>query len=156
MYKYNFTAMSKLLRQNAILDLVQSQPLASQEDLRRRLAAHGFRVTQATLSRDVHELRLVKLPDEGYALQRSDHPLDPVRPSVSRLMREFVTGVNQAQNLLVLKTTAGSAQPVAASLDAQEWPQIVGTIAGDDTVLIISPDKRVATRLAQRIRGMLV
>lgn len=147
--------MSKLLRQNAILDLVQSHPMASQEDLRRRLAAHGFRVTQATLSRDVRELRLVKLP-EGYALQRTDHPLDPLRPSVSRLMREFVTGVNQAQNLLVLKTTAGSAQPVAASLDAQEWPQIVGTVAGDDTVLIISPDKRVATRLAQRIRGMLV
>ena len=147
--------MSKLLRQNAILELVHSQPLASQEDLRRRLVAHGFRVTQATLSRDVHELRLVKLP-EGYALQRSEHPLDPLRPSVSRLVREFVTGVRQAQNLLLLKTTAGSAQPVAASLDAEDWPQIVGTVAGDDTVLIISPDKRVATRLAHRIREMLV
>lgn len=147
--------MSKLLRQNAILELVHSQPLASQEDLRRRLVAHGFRVTQATLSRDVHELRLVKLP-EGYALQRSEHPLDPLRPSVSRLVREFVTGVSQAQNLLVLKTTVGSAQPVAASLDAEDWPQIVGTVAGDDTVLIISPDKRVATRLAHRIREMLV
>ena len=147
--------MSKLLRQNAILELVHSQPLASQEDLRRRLAAHGFRVTQATLSRDVHDLRLVKLP-EGYALQRNEHPLDPLRPSVARLVREFVTGVSQAQNLLVLKTTAGSAQPVAASLDAEDWPQIVGTVAGDDTVLIISPDKRVATRLAHRIRGMLV
>ena len=147
--------MSKVLRQNAILELVHSQPLASQKDLRRRLAAHGFRVTQATLSRDVHELRLVKMP-EGYALQRSEHPLDPLLPSVSRLVREFVTGVSQAQNLLVLKTTAGSAQPVAASLDAEDWPQIVGTVAGDDTVLIISPDNRVATRLAHRIRGMLV
>ncbi|HEY1273222.1 MAG TPA: ArgR family transcriptional regulator, partial [Terriglobales bacterium] len=76
-------------------------------------------------------------------------------PSAHRLVREFVVDLRPAQNLLVLKTAVGSAQPVAARLDAESWPEVVGTVAGDDTILIISPDKKACGRLAQRIREML-
>jgi transcriptional regulator of arginine metabolism len=76
-------------------------------------------------------------------------------PPAHRLVREFVQSIRPAQNLVVLKTAVGSAQPVAAALDAQDWPEIVGTIAGDDAILIVSPDNRAAKKLAERIRGML-
>jgi transcriptional regulator of arginine metabolism len=74
---------------------------------------------------------------------------------VQRLVREFVQSVRPAQNLIVLKTAVGSAQPVAAALDGQNWPEVVGTIAGDDAILIVSPDGKAANKLAERIRGML-
>ncbi len=108
----------------------------------------------ATLSRDIHELTLVKTAD-GYARLQPDSTADPALPPVSRLMREFVQDVRPAQNLLVIKTAVGSAQPVAAALDAESWPETVGTIAGDDAILIVCPDKKSATRLAARIREML-
>lgn len=76
--------------------------------------------------------------------------------SVSRLVREFVLEVRLAQNLIVLKTSVGSAQPVAAAVDSEDWPEVVGTLAGDDTLLIISQDNRTAQQLARRIEGMLV
>jgi len=80
---------------------------------------------------------------------------DSALPSVSRLVREFVTSVQAAQNLLVTKTSVGSAQPVAAALDGENWPEAIGTIAGDDTILIVCTDSRSAGRLAGRIQGML-
>jgi transcriptional regulator of arginine metabolism len=80
---------------------------------------------------------------------------EPVLPSVSRLVREFVVEVRLAQNLLVLKTSVGSAQPVAAAMDAEDWPEVVGTLGGDDTILVISQDNRTAQQLARRIEGML-
>jgi transcriptional regulator of arginine metabolism len=76
-------------------------------------------------------------------------------PSVGRLVREFVTSVRAAENLLVTKTSIGSAQPVAAALDEENWPEAIGTIAGDDTILIVCQDKRAAGRLAGRIQEML-
>jgi transcriptional regulator of arginine metabolism len=76
-------------------------------------------------------------------------------PPASRLVREFVLEVRPAQNLLVIKTSVGSAQPVAAALDDEEWPEAIGTIAGDDTILIVCPDKEDATKLAARIEEML-
>ena len=76
-------------------------------------------------------------------------------PSVSRLVREFVIDVRLAQNLLVLKTSVGSAQPVAAALDSEDWPEVVGTIAGDDTILVMSPDNKTAQQLVRRIHEML-
>ena len=144
-------AMSKLTRHSAIRDLVNSQPVASQEELRRRLYRRGHRVTQATLSRDIHELRLVKTPD-GYKFPQGDVP-DAFLPSIDRLMREFVYEVKAAQTLVVVKTSAGSAQPVSAAIDAEEWEGVVGTIGGDDTILVVTPDNQTAERLTNRIRG---
>lgn len=145
--------MSKGARQKAILDVLQWGPLGSQEELQRALAKKGFEAGQATLSRDIRELGLVKTP-EGY--ERAERvTTEPILPSVSRLVREFVIDIRLAQNLLVLKTSVGSAQPVAAALDAERWAEIVGTLAGDDTILVISPDNRTAQQLARKIQGML-
>jgi transcriptional regulator of arginine metabolism len=146
--------MTKLARQKAILEIVQQGPVASQEHLQRALHKRGCRVGQATLSRDIHELSLVKTAD-GYARIQGGSAADPALPPVSRLVREFVQDVRPAQNLLVIKTSVGSAQPVAAALDAENWPETVGTIAGDDAILIVCPDRKSAARLATRIQEML-
>lgn len=142
--------MSKLSRQTAIRDLVSNEELFSQDDMRRKLYRLGHRVTQATLSRDIHELRLLKTP-EGYKLPQGSEE-EAFLPSVERLIREFVYEVLTAQNLVVVKTSAGSAQPVSAAIDAEEWDEVIGTIGGDDTILVVSPDDKAAERVAQRIR----
>lgn len=147
--------MSKRTRQNTLLEIIEQQPYRNQEELRRALVRRGFDVTQATLSRDIHELGLVKTSD-GYALQEGDQAAEPALPPAIRLVREFVQEVREAQNLLVLKTAPGSAQPVAAALDAEGWSEVVGTVAGDDTILIISQSRKTAQKMAARIRGMLI
>jgi transcriptional regulator of arginine metabolism len=146
--------MNKTLRHRAILDVLQEGSIASQEDLQRTLRKHGFKVGQATLSRDIKELKLIKGSD-GYSLPQGENSGSLTLPPVSRLVREFVLDARAAQNLLVIKTIVGSAQPVAAALDGEEWPETVGTIAGDDTILIVCPDKEGAKKLAHRIEEML-
>ncbi len=146
--------MNKSLRQRGILELLRQGPVASQEDLQRALRKRGLRVGQSTLSRDIRDLRLAKTAD-GYSLSQGGSISAPSLPPVSRLVLEFVLEVRPAQNLLVLKTSVGSAQPVAAALDEEEWPEAIGTIAGDDTILIVCPDKEDAGKLAARIEEML-
>ena len=146
--------MSKLSRHKAILELVDEASVSSQEELQRLLRRRGLEAGQATLSRDIRELGLVKT-SEGYSLPGREAGQETDLPSVSRLVREFVTSVRAAENLLVTKTSVGSAQPVAAALDEENWPEAIGTIAGDDTILIVCEDKRAAGRLADRIQGML-
>lgn len=146
--------MSKLSRHNTILGLLEEQELHNQDELRRALSRRGIKVTQATLSRDIHDLQLIKTP-QGYRTQQAEALPETALPSADRLVREFVRDVREAQNLLVLKTSVGSAQPVAAALDAEEWPEVVGTVAGDDTILVISNENRTAQKLAQRIRGLI-
>jgi len=145
--------MSKLSRHAAIRDLITAREVASQEELRGLLYRRGHRVTQATLSRDLHELGLVKTA-EGYKAPQADDA--GIRlPSIERLIQEFVYDVKTAQNQVVVKTSPGSAQPVSAAMDAEEWEEVVGTIGGDDTILAIAPNAAAARKLAQRIRGLL-
>ena len=148
-----FLFMSKTARHKAILNLLDEGPVESQDSLQQRLERKGFDEGQATLSRDIHELKLVKGPD-GYRRAGESLTGDSVLPSVMHLARQFVIEIRLAENLLVVKTTVGSAQPVAAALDASHWPEVVGTIAGDDTVLVIATDKKKAQSLAQRIRDL--
>lgn len=143
--------MSKALRQRVILEVLDGSSISSQEDLQRALGKRGLKVGQATLSRDMRELGLVKTAS-GYVLPGE---AEPALPPVSRLVREFVLEVKAAQNLLVIKTTVGSAQPVAAALDGQDWEEAIGTIAGDDTILMVCSDNRGAKVLAARIQEML-
>jgi transcriptional regulator of arginine metabolism len=145
--------MSKLSRHAAVRDLVMGQDVSSQAELRRLLFRRGHRVTQATLSRDINELGLVKSP-QGYRMLEGQEP-EIHLPSIDHLIREFVYQVKTAQNLVVVKTSAGSAQPVAAAMDAEDWEELVGTIGGDDTILAIAADSRTAARLANRIREYL-
>jgi transcriptional regulator of arginine metabolism len=144
--------MSKLARQQTIIELAQENPLPNQQELCKVLARKGFPVTQATLSRDLNELRLVKT-SEGYVLPSDDSPSEPL-PAVSRVVREFVREVRRAQNLLVIKTIPGSAQPVAVAVDAEGWDEIVGTVAGDDTLLIIAANNKDAKNLQARLEAM--
>jgi transcriptional regulator of arginine metabolism len=146
--------MSKLSRQSLILDLVQQEPVANQEQLRRLLLRQGFDVTQATLSRDINELALIKT-STGYSVAHNDAQAEPGYHSLGRLVREFVIEVREAQNLLVVKTAAGSAQPVAAAIDGEGWTEIVGTVGGDDTILVISQNRKNAHRISLRIKGMM-
>ena len=145
--------MSKAARQKAILDLLEQGPVESQDALQHSLGRRGFEVGQATLSRDIHELKLVKGP-EGYARVSESKASETFLPSVMHMAYQFVVEIRQAQNMLVIKTTVGSAQPVAAALDASHWPEVVGTLAGDDTVLVVAADKKKAQALARRIREL--
>lgn len=139
-------------RQQAIVEMVHEGPLPNQQELCKILARRGFQVTQATLSRDLNELRLVKTP-EGYVLRNGDASAEPI-PAVSRLVKEFVREIRRAQNLLVIKTIPGSAQPVAVAIDAEAWEEVVGTVAGDDTLLIITVNNRSARLLQAKLEGM--
>jgi transcriptional regulator of arginine metabolism len=144
----------KTFRQGQILRLVTGQHIASQEELRRRLAAQKLRVTQATLSRDLQELRLVKT-HEGYK-QPSALPEEPAPlPPLAHALGEFLLDIRPAENLLVLKTPPGGAQPLAAAVDAAKFPEVVGTIAGDDTVLIITPSKKTRESLQKEIEALV-
>lgn len=136
------------------MDVLKHGSIGSQEDLQRHLRRRGFKVGQATLSRDIRDLNLSKT-SQGYSLPQADGGVGVALPPVSRLVKEFVLDVRSAQNLLVIKTIVGSAQPVAAALDETDWGELVGTIAGDDTILIVCPDKDQARGLASRIEEML-
>ena len=148
----------KDLRHNAIRELVAHSPVTNQDELRRKLRRRGFRVTQATLSRDIHELRLSKGPG-GYSLPNGNGAVAVVHddgpPSVDEMLDSFGVRVQQAMNQVIVRTVMGGAQPVAAALDRADWPEVVGTIAGDDTVLVICQDQRRASEVETRLRKIL-
>src|ERR1700746_2603946 len=146
--------MNKTLRLRAALDVLKHGDVARQEELQRHLRRRGFKVGPATLSRDIRDLNLSKT-SHGYSLPQGENGAGVAPPPVSRLVREFVLDIRSNPNHLVIKTIVGSAQPVAAALDEADWPEIVGTIAGDDTILIVCPDKDQARTLAGRIEEML-
>jgi transcriptional regulator of arginine metabolism len=144
----------KPFRQGQILKLVAGEPIANQDQLRRRLAQQGLRVTQATLSRDIRELGLVKTA-EGYKPLGAATAPAPNLPALARALREFLRDALPAQNLLVLKTPPGGAQPLAVAVDRARWPEVMGTIAGDDTVLIITESKATCRAVKKRMEGLL-
>jgi transcriptional regulator of arginine metabolism len=145
----------KQQRHTAIRELLNQATVTSQDELRRKLARRGFHVTQATLSRDIHELRLSKGP-AGYSLPGSLPADDEDElPDIRDVLRSFGMEVRQAMNQLVLITSTSAAQPVAAAIDYEDWPEVVGTIAGDDTVLIICPDERQARLIKARIEDYI-
>jgi transcriptional regulator of arginine metabolism len=144
--------MNKLLRQRQILKLIRTAPVHTQDELARALADMGTAATQVTLSRDIRELGLVKTQG-GYA-EVGAEAVALAGPDVAALAREVLLEVRQAQNLLVLKTPPANANAFAAALDHANWPEVTGTIAGDDTVLVVAPDVKTAERLRARFEGM--
>ncbi|MGB7434950.1 MAG: hypothetical protein WBR26_08045 [Candidatus Acidiferrum sp.] len=143
---------TKTFRHGQILRLVSSERISNQETLRRRLAQQRMRVTQATLSRDLHELKLVKTA-EGYRAPSAVPDDTASLPPLTRALREFLLDIRPAENLLVLKTPPSGAQPLAAAVDGAKFPQIAGTIAGDDTVLIITPNRKSRESLQKEIES---
>ena len=145
----------KTFRQSAILDAVGRERITSQALLRRRLRARGLEATQATLSRDIKELGLVKRASDGaYARpgDESSHPVD-AEGALRRAIIEYLRRVEPVQQLIVLRTDAGQAQLLALALDRSELAGLVGTIAGDDTVLIVTRGSRQARQMARRLEG---
>lgn len=142
--------MSKSYRHGQILKLIRAEPILTQEELAQSLKKMGIAAAQVTLSRDIRELRLVKTV-EGY---REISP-DETGPRFEPLATEFLLDVRSAQNLVVLRTAPGHANSVAVALDNEEWPEIVGTIAGDDTILAIAPDTATAGRIRKRLLALL-
>jgi transcriptional regulator of arginine metabolism len=144
--------MNKNYRQSQILKLIRSSRLHTQEDLAKALRGIGIPATQVTLSRDIRDLGLVKTAD-GYTQGIPEASSNG--PEVAALVAEFVEDIRLAQNLLVLRTPPGHANSVAVALDKADWPEITGTVAGDDTVLIIAPDAQVAGQLRERFLSFL-
>ena len=142
--------MTKGYRHGQILGLIARKHIHTQEDLVSALGELGVVASQVTLSRDIHELGLVKTP-QGY------RQVEPARdgPSLETVAQEMLRDVRIAKNLLVLTTLPGTANAFAVALDRMRWPEVVGTIAGDDTVLIVAPEDEIAAALRMRLLSML-
>ena len=145
----------KMRRQAVILEIVDREPLHSQEQLRRRLHQRGFEATQATISRDIKELGLVKRAGDG-AYQRLG--ADTANPetaltALERAAGEFLRRVERVQQLVVIRTGVGQAQPLAIAIDRAQLPEAVGSIGGDDTILVIARDGKRAAALVKRLEG---
>ena len=141
--------MNKTFRQGQILKLIHSKQILTQEDLARELKeTSGIQTTQVTLSRDIRELGLLKTP-EGYRQVTAA----PAGPELAAIAGDFLQDVRVAQNLIVLRTSPGNASPLAVALDKEQWPEIVGTLAGDDTILVIAPDGNQAERVRRKLLG---
>jgi transcriptional regulator of arginine metabolism len=146
------TPMGKRLRQQAILEIVRDERIGSQEALRDHLRRQGIEVTQATLSRDMRDLRLVKVPGAGgqpfYTLPEeweNTPPLEGLLPTL--FLWAEVSG-----NLLIVKTMTGGAQAVGLAIDWEEWPEVLGTVAGDDTILVVLKEGGDGEEVARRLR----
>ena len=140
-------------RQAAILDVVEHEPVRSQEQLRQRLSSRGFDVTQATLSRDIKELGLLKRSSDG-AYQPSGADAAP-RPAtigaLGRALTEYLVNIEPVQQLVVLKTGPGQAQLLGIAIDRARLEEVAGTLAGDDTVLIVARDPRSAQSVVKKL-----
>lgn len=146
----------KSRRLSAILDLVEHEAVRNQEQLRQRLEVRGFAVTQATLSRDIKELGLVKRSADG-AYQPAGIELEPQVTAIATLSRglgEYLLGVESSEQLLVVKTGPGQAQLLALAIDRARLKAVLGTIAGDDTILVICRDQSSAVETRGRLESM--
>src|SRR6185503_1915301 len=146
----------KAQRQSAILDVVEREAVRSQEQLRQRLASRGFDVTQATLSRDIKELGLLKRSSDGAYQPSGDDAAAPASAlgTLSRTLGEYLLNVEAVQQLVVVKTGTGQAQILAVAIDRARLPEIAGTLAGDDTILIIARDPKSAQGVAKELRDL--
>ena len=145
---------SKPERQSAILELVQRHRVSSQRELRELLAERGVEVNQGTLSRDLRDLRLVKTPAAGGGAFYASPDSGDTSPALERLLPALFVSADGTGNLLVLRTVTGGAQPVALAIDQEDWPELLGTIAGDDTILLILRDAELLEPIQQRLEEL--
>jgi transcriptional regulator of arginine metabolism len=146
--------MTKRDRQAEILDILRKNRVTSQEALRELLNARGTEVTQATLSRDIRELRLVKVPGADGTGHYSLPEEWESTPPLESLLPTLFLSADGVDHLLVIHTMKGGAQTVAAAIDWEEWPEVVGTLAGDDTILIILRDPTALQAMRERVERM--
>jgi len=144
---------AKSERQKALLDVIARQAVATQGELKELLKARGIEADQATLSRDIRELGLVKASDDGAHYRYA--PVEAVSPpghmKASTILARLVRKVDFSGNLLVIKTDPGEANPIGLALDRMGWSEVVGTVAGDDTLLVVVKQGVPARKLAKKI-----
>lgn len=149
----------KKTRQRKILEIIRKNDVETQEELAKLLQAEGITVTQATVSRDIRELKLFKAPAENggqkYAAQEPGEEADPIENRYIRVLHDAFVSAEAAQNILVLKTVSGMAMAAAAALDAMEFQEIVGCIAGDDTIFVAVRTIEEAQGLADKIHKII-
>ena len=148
----------KTKRQRAILSLIAARPIRSQEELAHLLEQQGYEVTQATVSRDIKELGLMKVPlrnGNGQQFKYVEPAAGPAYTSrLHRVVAELASSIKGAGNLIVLRTQPGSAMMLASAIDAADWPEVLGTIAGDDTVFVAIAKSEQLPMLTQRFLDM--
>ena len=148
----------KSKRQEKILELIHDHSVQTQEQLLAELNDAGFRTTQATISRDIKQLRIIKElgPDGVYRYSTTPKPVEHTfSAKLNLIFRQCITSVDYAQNMIVIKTMPGLANGAAAALDGMEVPYLVGSLAGDDTVLLVLRDNAAAAEFADEIKEML-
>lgn len=142
--------MNKSFRQGQIRNIIRSQQIFTQEELARELVQHGILTTQVTLSRDIREMGLVKT-SEGYR----PLPAESTGPELADVIDEYMQDVKVAQNIVVIRTSPGNANTLAVALDNKELAEVVGTVAGDDTILVVTPDNSAAGQLRQKLLDLI-
>lgn len=148
----------KTERQRAILKLIAEEKVETQLELAERLRNKGFKVTQATVSRDIKELGLVKIPGDSnqyYYAAPPDHKMANVFGRLERMFRDSVVSFDDSENLILIKTLPGTAHAVASCIDNITWKEIIGTVAGDDTILVIVKPKEAVKDTMDRFRSLL-
>ncbi|MEA2705803.1 MAG: transcriptional regulator of arginine metabolism [Gemmatimonadaceae bacterium] len=146
---------NKRERHDTILEIIGARVVSSQEDLRKLLLQRGWDVTQATLSRDLRELRLARVPTpEGARYAITDGSIEESRAALDTLLPQLFLRLDGVSEMLVLRTVPGGAQPIAAALDGEGWSDILGTVGGDDTILIICRSVAARDRVMRRLRSM--
>jgi transcriptional regulator of arginine metabolism len=143
--------MNKSFRQGQILNIIRSQQIYTQDELARELVQHGIQTTQVTLSRDIREMGLVKTSD-GYRRLNTE----PRGAALADVIDEYMQDVKVAQNMVVIRTSPGNANTLAVALDNEELAEIVGTLAGDDTILVVAPDNTAAVQLRQKLMDLIM
>lgn len=140
-----------------ILEIIANKSIETQEELAEALKEQGFSVTQATVSRDIKELRLIKVPtnDNKYRYALPETKINNISERLVRMFKESIVGFDYSDNLIVVKTLVGAANAAAAAIDSLQWKEIVGTIAGDDTILVIARSKFVVKDLLGRFKSLM-
>ena len=146
----------KSKRQNEIIRLIASRDIETQEELASELRALGYKVTQATVSRDIRELRLIKVASKGggFKYAKPDRHEIAVSERLTRILSDSLVNVDSSGNIIVVKTLSGSANVAAEALDNLGWPEILGTIAGDNTIFIVTRTEADTTEITNRIRRL--
>ena len=147
----------KTVRQVAILDIIEKQNIETQEELAEALRLRGIRVTQATVSRDIKELRLLKVltPSGAYKYATADKAENGLSERFIRMLAESLLSVASSNNLIVVKTLSGSANVAAEALDSLHWPEVLGTLAGDNTILLIIRSDADVPTVQNRLQEMM-
>ncbi|MBQ7845525.1 MAG: arginine repressor [Clostridia bacterium] len=147
----------KSVRQVAILDIIEKQDVETQEELAEALRTRGIQVTQATVSRDIKELRLLKVLslNGAYKYATADKAENGLNERFIRMLAESMLSVAASNNLIVVKTLSGSANVAAEALDSLHWPEILGSLAGDNTILLIIRSNEEVPGVITRIQEMM-